>query len=221
MTEIEKKEELAALPDDLSQLPIAEKVNLALESKLLPAWVKTPAKALTIIQMAHEMGIHGFLTPFKYFYIIDNEPSLTVYGMSALIRSRGHQFEVLKDAQPIYLTDNPNNLWAEGNLILDSEGQPQQVAWGTTLRGFRKEAPDTPLYASWLEADSEAAGLVKKGNWVKWRRDMYYARALSRLGRRYFADVLEGYYLPDELDDRGVISYNEAGEVIEEFPQDL
>lgn len=69
--------------------------------------------------------------------------------------------------------------------------------------GYQASATRTDgssLTVSFTDKDAEAAGL-KGGNWAKFRKDMMRARAVSRLCRRLFPDVLAGVYSQEEMQD--------------------
>lgn len=52
------------------------------------------------------------------------------------------------------------------------------------------------------KADAEAAGLLGKKNWKTWPADMYWARAVGRMARRFGSDLLGGLvYTKEELED--------------------
>jgi hypothetical protein len=54
--------------------------------------------------------------------------------------------------------------------------------------------------ATWVEADAKAAGLIGRGNWGKYPRDMYASRCITFGARRYCPDVFLGpIYTPEEL----------------------
>lgn len=61
---------------------------------------------------------------------------------------------------------------------------------------------------SFSRADAEKAGLAKRKNWQQYEADMLQWRAVSRLARALFSDVLLGVrYTPEELhsDDAGAL----------------
>lgn len=95
-----------------------------------------------------------------------------------------------------------------GHELWPDEGNDDKVA---TAHG-RRSGSDRVVSASFTLADAVKAGLVKvDGNgevvagqtpWTAYRADMLWARAVSRLVRRAFPDVLAGAsYVPGELPD--------------------
>jgi hypothetical protein len=56
--------------------------------------------------------------------------------------------------------------------------------------------------------EAKSAGLLGKANWTKHRRDMLFARAISRAARWFAPEVALGVYTPDEM-----------GEIEEDLPE--
>jgi hypothetical protein len=56
--------------------------------------------------------------------------------------------------------------------------------------------------SAFVKQDAMSAGLLTKDNWMKYPRNMYFARALSNGVRWYAPDIYNGatVYTPDELD---------------------
>lgn len=68
------------------------------------------------------------------------------------------------------------------------------------LTGTRADTGET-LTASFSMKDAELAGLDKNMNYKKFPKDMLFARALSRLARQLFADVIGNCYVEGELEN--------------------
>lgn len=66
------------------------------------------------------------------------------------------------------------------------------------LHGKRADTGDT-MSASFSIKEAQAAGLMNNNVWKIYPSDMLFARALSRLGRRLFSDVLAGCYVEGEI----------------------
>lgn len=83
-------------------------------------------------------------------------------------------------------------------------GTGQLGSWAEeeTKDGYRVTASrrdGSSLSVEFTDADAKAAGLTG-GNWQKFRKDMLRARAVSRVCRRLFPDVLAGVYSDEEMD---------------------
>jgi hypothetical protein len=104
-------------------------------------------------------------------YFVQGKVEMTSQMMNQLIRQAGHSIK--KD-------DCSNNILC-------------------VLHGKRADNGD-----EWTESfsieEAQLAGLIKKENpWVKYPRDMLFARALSRLARQLFPDVIKGCYVEGEI----------------------
>lgn len=69
-----------------------------------------------------------------------------------------------------------------------------------TVSGKRKDTGDV-AEVTFTIADADKAGLLGNPVWKKYPEDMLYARALSRLSRRLFADVIQNCYVEGEISD--------------------
>jgi len=74
-------------------------------------------------------------------------------------------------------------------------------AESATVTGKRCDTGDS-MTITWTMDDARKADLLGKDNWKKFPADMLWARAVSQIGRRLFADVLLGVsYTPEEMAD--------------------
>lgn len=81
-----------------------------------------------------------------------------------------------------------------GHSITKDEKSNDEIC---ILKGKRKDNGD-----EWTEsfsiADAKLAGIYRN-QWTKYPRDMLFARALSRLARQLFPDVIKGCYVEGEI----------------------
>ena len=100
----------------------------------------------------------------------------------------------------------------EGNPELNAEGkvalfrcrghsiQGEVNKNGATVTGIRADNGDS-LTVTFTFADATAAKITGNPSWQKYREDMLWARAVTRLGRRLFGDVLQGFsYSAEEIE---------------------
>ena len=84
----------------------------------------------------------------------------------------------------------------------------QVSAQGAKITGTRRDNGDT-MTVEWGPEEAKQAGL-RSDTYSKFPSDMYWARAVSQLGRRLFADVLLGVsYTPEEM--QAVVEANGNG----------
>lgn len=105
--------------------------------------------------------------------IIDGRPALSSELLVAMVRRAG------------------------GSITISDETPGQSL----TVHG-RHPAGDE-MSVTFTIDDAKRAGLTDKSNWKKYADDMLWARAVSRLCRRLFPDVLSAVraYTPDDLGD--------------------
>jgi hypothetical protein len=106
---------------------------------------------------------------------IDGKIEMATHLMCAKIRQSGHSIEV-------------------------QYGQDEKLGAFCKLSGKRKDNGDT-MTITYGMAHAQQAGLSTRDSWKKYPREMCYARALGRLARMLFADVLGGIYTIGEISD--------------------
>lgn len=131
---------------------------------------RNPANILAAALMGRAFGWDA-LTAMRMVTVIQGTASLKPEAMLALIRQRGHHVTI--DVHP--------------------DGR------GVTVRGKRADNGDT-AEASFTISDAERAGLLKNSSWKSYPVDMCQWRAVARLSRSLFGDVVLGAgYIPEEI----------------------
>jgi hypothetical protein len=127
--------------------------------------------AFSIAMYARELNVPIMSALFGGFSNIMGKITIAPQLMNAMIRRAGHK------------------------LKIDSNDQRSIIV------GTRKDTGESCEVSFSLE-DARKAGLVKpNGGWEKYPSDMCFARALSRLARRLFPDVIGMAYVEGELDE--------------------
>ena len=125
---------------------------------------------MMIMLAARELGISPVMSLNGGLNIINGKVEISARMMNSLIRRAGHSIKILES------TDT-----------------------GCKLFGTRADNGDT-AEASYTLAEAQKAGLVKPGGgWTKNPKDMCFARALSRLARQLFPDVIGAGYVEGEI----------------------
>ena len=135
-----------------------------------------PPNILAAALMGRAFGWDA-LTAMRMVTVIQGTASLKPEAMLALIRQRGHHVNI----------------------------EPHADGKGVTVKGKRADNGDQAV-ASFTLADAERAGLTKSQAWRNYPVDMCQWRAVARLSRSLFGDVVLGAgYIPEELGgDAGV-----------------
>ena len=142
-----------------------------LESGVLPETLDTPGKVLAVWCYARELNVPAIRALGK-LYVVDGKVGMYAELMVELARRGGVWFKILEHTDEIC----------------------RVVAKRKNPDGTVEDAEDQFTYA-----EAQNAGLAKKFNWQKYRRDMLKWRALARVLRFLAPDLIHGGYLPDEL----------------------
>lgn len=125
-----------------------------------------------VIQMAKSLGVDPIQALNGGLYPVDGKIEMDGRLMMSLIRQAGHSITKDKKSTPTHCI----------------------------LHGKRADTGDT-----WSECfgiqDAKQAGLLSRGVYQKYGRDMFQWRALSRLARFLFPDVIRGCYVLGEIKD--------------------
>lgn len=125
----------------------------------------------SISMYAREMGLPIMTSLFGGMQNIQGKITISPQLMNSLIRKAGHSLNIESDDVHCKIT------------------------------GTRKDTGEV-CTVSFTIQEAERAGLVKEGGaWKKYPSDMCFARALSRLGRRLFPDVIGMAYVHDEIEE--------------------
>jgi len=129
-----------------------------------------PPNILAAALMGRAFGWDA-LTAMRMVTVIQGTASLKPEAMLALIRQRGHHVSI----------------------------EPHANGRGVTVTGKRADNGDTAASSFTLE-DAERAGLTKSQAWRNYPVDMCQWRAVARLSRSLFGDVVLGAgYIPEEI----------------------
>ena len=120
---------------------------------------------------ARELGLPVMQCLFGGMTIINSRITLSAQIMSLMIRQKGHKIEQVKSDDEI-----------------------------CTLKGIRTDTGQE-MEVSFSVEDAKKAQLTGKDNWKKYPADMCFARALSRLARRLFSDVIGSSYVEGEIQE--------------------
>ena len=145
--------------------------NNAVDSQMYRSIGKASA-IMMIMLAAREYGIGPAQALNGGLHIIEGKVELSARMMSSLIRKRGHKIEPIEESNE-----------------------------KCTIKGTRADNGEVQT-VTYTIAMAEKGGLIKeKGAWKKTPEDMLYARALSRLARRLFSDVIGIGYVEGEISD--------------------
>jgi len=174
---VEKEDQSVALVEGaIHGMPSAQELMVyqtwaktAAESKMYKG-VGTESGIMMIMLAAREYGIGPAQALNGGLHIIEGKVELSARMMSALIRRAKHSVRIIESTDRI-----------------------------CTLHGKRRDNGDE-FTASFTIEEAQQAGLIKdKGAWKKTPKDMLFARAMTRLARQLFADVVGIGYVEGEI----------------------
>lgn len=151
-----------------------QQINACLEAvKGSPIYKKHgPEGTWQVLAMAKTLNINPLQALNRDLYCIKGKIEMTAQCMNNLIRRHGHS--VTKD--------------------------PKSTTTCCILHGKRADNGDT-WTVSYSLKDAQEAGLTSNPAWKKFTTDMCFNRALSRLARQLFPDVIAGCYIEGEIRD--------------------
>lgn len=157
------------LPTEHEMMVYHTMAEQAVSSKMYKG-IGEKAGVMMIMLSARELGIPVMQALNGGINIIQGKVEVSARMMSALIRKAGHQIKV-----------------------------QESTSTQCILVGKRADTGEIQS-ASFSVVEAQLAGLVKPGGgWVKWPKDMCFARALSRLSRQLFSDVIGIGYVEGEI----------------------
>jgi hypothetical protein len=125
--------------------------------------------AIVMISMAaYELGIPYSMDLSGGINVIQGKAEISARTLNALLLRAGHKVQTLKHDE--------TGCWLKG------------------IRGDTK----TVYEASFTIQEASEAGLLSKDVWKKYKKDMLWARAISRLARTMGPDTIGTYYVEGE-----------------------
>lgn len=157
------------IPSDHEMTVFNVMAKSAMDSKMYKG-IGDMSGIMMVMLAARELGISPVMALNGGLNIINGKTEISARMMNALIRRAGHSIKILESTET-----------------------------SCKLAGTRADNGDT-AEASYTLAEAQKAGLVKPGGgWTKNPKDMCFARALSRLARQLFADVIGTGYVEGEI----------------------
>lgn len=151
--------------------------RLVVASGLAPKSLNTPAKVFVAVETGMEAGLSP-MQSLQSVYVVNGMPAWTGQGALALIYASG-------------------SCSIPPKITFDGDGD----SYKAVVTFQRKESPVATV-VSFSVADAKRAHLWgKAGPWTDYADDMLMWRAVGRMAKRYFADVLKGLSIAEEVRD--------------------
>lgn len=157
------------LPSEHEMMVFNTMAAAAVDSKMYRG-IGDKSGVMMIMLSARELGIPAMSALNGGIHIVQGKAEISARMMNALIRKAGHQIKIKESTDDI-----------------------------CTLTGIRSDTGEVQD-ATFTIGEAQKAGLVKPGGgWVKCPKDMLFARAISRLARQLFPDVIGIGYVEGEI----------------------
>jgi len=155
-----------------------------------PHYQKLGAEGVfAIVEKARSIGVNPLDALNGGMYYVRGKVEMTAAMMNQLIRQNKHS--VTKDKR------------SDDKICI--------------LHGRRADTGDT-----WVESfsidDAKKAGIYAN-QWLKYPKDMLFARALSRLARQLFPDIIKGCYVEGEIKDAPPLFSPKNDDISDDLPQ--
>lgn len=158
------------MPAPAEWTTLREMAGVFIKSGLLPASIKTPEAALTVMLKARELGI----------------PPL--YGLSNIVVVQGKPVCSAELMLALMYRDQGDN----AVVVEESTAETCRVS-------YRRRGWDRSRAFAFTLEDARRAGLAGKGTWAQYPQAMLRARCISAVARMAFPDSIGGLYTPEEM----------------------
>lgn len=152
-------------------------------------------------------------------YYMKGKINLQGIGVAALIRNNGHSYQVLRNFEPLYKTDNPRNLFLDGTPIKNENGKNEFVTFKhpatnettfdmvTTIIGYRKGEEDKPQIVNYTLSQllrsyrkSKEKTLAEILDHIeKHAIHHLYWKCIHLLAKQLYPDLIAGMTLMDDV----------------------
>jgi len=129
-------------------------LQILIDSKKLPAHVKSIEDAFTIVQMGKELGFAPLMA-MHYIIPIQGRLSLSAKAIGALLRRGGIEFITSEDGVLVFQDGTVSNLPRTDEKPIDRR---------TTIIFYRDKKEEI---CSFTWKDAEKQGLTTKDNWIR------------------------------------------------------
>lgn len=164
-----RRQQATGMPTEHEMTVFSTMAKMAVDSKMYKG-IGDMSGVMMIMLTARELGLQPMQCLNGGLNIINGKVEISARMMNALIRKAGHSITITESTET-----------------------------GCKLIGKRGDCGDTAT-VEYTIAEATKAGLVKPGgNWTKCPKDMCFARALSRLARQLFSDVIGIGYVEGEI----------------------
>lgn len=176
-----------------SEFKILQTVSRNASASGLYSGIGSEQKIFMILLSARELGIPPMQALNGGIWNIQGKIEISARLMNAMIRRAGHSIKVVQ--------------CDETKCI---------------IHGRRTDSGDEFTSQFTIE-DAKKAGLTSRQNWKTYTEDMLYSRAMSRLARRLFPDIIGTAYVEGEIQESKILDSKNIEEIenVEEIKNEV
>jgi hypothetical protein len=143
-------------------------------------------------------------------HVIEGRPTLPVHLMTALLKTSGHEYKLIKDGEYLYEDGTYTDYPIPNKKYID---RVTEIVFYTYNEKMKMTIENTIKYTL---TEAAAQGLLEKANWKKLQKDMLRARCLSKGARFVAPDKLSNVYSTEEMADvhNLTLELDEEGKVV-------
>ena len=186
----------------------------------LPSYIKKINTAKCIAQYGKELGFAP-MTAFNYIISIQGKLTLSAKAQQALLRRHGVTWRTLED----YFYCYSDGSVEETRVVKkDKEGKDMLPVDIRTSIEFKRDGITEVV--RFYHSDAQAAELLNKDVWKKYKKSMFWARCFTTGATRIGSDLLLGLYGADEMFDalnldEDMVIRDEKGEIVKIVDSDF
>lgn len=184
-----------------------------IDSGQLPVYIKKVETAFAIASMGYALGFQEMIS-FNYIISIQGKLTLSAKAQQAILRRHGVKWRTLEDYHYCY---------ADGSIEdrkmakKDADGNEIPAIDIRTVIEFERDGIKEVV--KFYHSDAQAAQLLEKDVWKKYKKNMFWARCFTLGATRVGSDLLLGLYNTDEMFDalgldEDMVVRNEKGEIL-------
>lgn len=164
-----------------------------IESKKLPAHIRTVADAFTVGKFGRELGF-PIMQAFHYIIPIQGRLTLSAKAIGAILKKNNIKYTTTEDGVYVFRDGTTSQYLRTGSTNPEDKPIDQR-----TTMVFTRDGETESVNFTWIDATKQ--GLVEKDNWKRMPKEMLWARCLSKGSNRVAPDFLLGLYSTDEMFD--------------------
>ena len=184
-----------------------------IDSGQLPVYIKKVETAFAIASMGYALGFQEMIS-FNYIISIQGKLTLSAKAQQAILRRHGVKWRTLEDYYYCYADGS-----VEDRKVIKKDVNGNDIPAVDIRTVIEFERDGIKEVVKFYHSDAQAAQLLEKDVWKKYKKNMFWARCFTLGATRVGSDLLLGLYNTDEMFDalgldEDMVVRNEKGEIL-------